>query len=229
VGSQGSRAITERLAQQSEAVLVMEPAHGTAVKTSRKGVGDFTLKVTGVSAHAGLDFSRGQSAVLELARQIERIAGFTNLDRGLTVNVGVIHGGTRSNVVPAEAEAEVDVRIARKADGATIERRFRALRAVNRKCSLEVTGGINRPPMERTKQVAALYQKARSIAAELGFELGEAAVGGGSDGNFTGALGIPTLDGMGPVGEGAHAENESVEVRWLPLRAALLAGMVERH
>lgn len=227
VGSAGSRATTERLAQQSEAVLVLEPAHGTAVKTSRKGVGEFTLKVTGVSSHAGLDFSSGQSAVLELARQIERIAGFTNLDRGLTVNVGVIRGGTRSNVVPAEAVAEVDVRIARKADGAVVERKFRALRPVNRKCSLEVTGGINRPPMERTKQVAALYQKARGMAAELGFELGEAAVGGGSDGNFTGALGIPTLDGLGPVGEGAHAENESVEVRWLPIRAALLAGMID--
>jgi glutamate carboxypeptidase len=228
LGSQGSRATTERLAQQSEAVLVLEPAHGTAVKTSRKGVGDFTLKVTGVAAHSGLDFSSGQSAVLELARQIEHIAGFTNLERGLTVNVGVIRGGTRSNIVPGEAVAEVDVRIARKGDGASIERRIRALRPVNRKCSLEVTGGINRPPMERTKQVAALYEKARGIAGELGFELDEAAVGGGSDGNFTGALGIPTLDGMGPVGEGAHAENESVEVRWLPKRAALLAGMLEK-
>jgi glutamate carboxypeptidase len=166
--------------------------------------------------------------VLELARQIEHIAGFTNLERGLTVNVGVIRGGTRSNIVPGEAVAEVDVRIARKGDGASIERRIRALRPVNRKCSLEVTGGINRPPMERTKQVAALYEKARGIAGELGFELDEAAVGGGSDGNFTGALGIPTLDGMGPVGEGAHAENESVEVRWLPKRAALLAGMLEK-
>jgi glutamate carboxypeptidase len=228
VGSMGSRAITERLAKQSEAVLVIEPAHGTDVKTSRKGVGDFTLKVTGVPAHSGLDFSKGQSAVLEMARQIERLNGFTNLDRGLTVNVGVIHGGTRVNIVPAEAVAEIDVRIARNGDGAAIERKIRGLKPVNKKCKLEITGGINRPPMERTRQIAALYGKARDIAAEMGFELGEAAVGGGSDGNFTGALGIPTLDGLGPVGEGAHAANESVEVAWLPKRAALLAGLIER-
>ncbi len=229
VGSEGSRAVIEKLAQESEAVLVVEPAQGTSVKTARKGVGGFTIKVTGVAAHAGLDFTKGQNAILELARQIERVSGFTNLNRGLTVNVGIVHGGTKaSNVVPAEAMAEVDVRIARLQDREAIERKFRALRPVNRKCRLEVTGGINRPPLERTAKVAALYTKAQAIARELGFELGEAAVGGGSDGNLTAALGIPTLDGLGAVGEGAHAAHESVLVDWLPRRVAMLAGLIEK-
>ncbi|MFB3814838.1 MAG: M20 family metallopeptidase [Terriglobales bacterium] len=227
-GSDGSRHTTEALAKEAEAVLVLEPAQGTAVKTARKGVGDYTMKVTGVAAHAGLDFEKGHSAVLELARQIERIAAFTDLQRGLTVNVGVIRGGTRTNVIPAEAVAEVDVRIARLADAEEIDRKFRGLTPVNPHCKVEITGGINRPPLERTTGVARLYEQARGIAAELGFELGEAAVGGGSDGNFTGALGVPTLDGLGAVGEGAHASNESVLVEWLPRRAALLAGMLER-
>jgi glutamate carboxypeptidase len=228
VGSTGSRARTERLARQSEAVLVLEPGHGTAVKTARKGTGGFTMRVEGVAAHAGLDFSKGQSAVLELARQIERVSGFTNRERGVTVNIGVIHGGTRANVVPAEASAEVDVRFGRRSDGVAVERRIRALRPFNKNCRLEITGGINRPPLERTKAVAALYAQARAVAGELGFDLGEAAVGGGSDGNFTGALGIPTLDGLGAVGEDAHAADESVEVAWLPKRAALLAGLIAR-
>jgi glutamate carboxypeptidase len=229
VGSEGSRQTTETLAKEAEAVLVLEPAQGTAVKTARKGVGDYTLKVSGVAAHAGLDFEKGHSAILELARQIEHIAGFTDLERGLTVSVGMIRGGTRTNVVAAEAIAEVDVRIAQLADGDAIDRKFRALSPVNPHCRLEVTGGINRPPLERTAGVAALFGKARSVAAELGFELGEAAVGGGSDGNFTGALGVPTLDGLGAVGEGAHAANESVLVEWLPRRAALIAGLLENQ
>jgi len=228
VGSPGSRAITERLARPCQAVLVLEPAMGTAVKTARKGAGEFTLKVTGVAAHAGLDFAAGHSAVLELARQIERVSGFTDLRRGVTVNVGVIRGGTRANVVAAEAVAEVDVRITGRRDQAAIEQKFRFLRPNNRHCRLEVTGCITRPPMERTQAVAALYRQARSIAGELGFELDEAAAGGTSDGNWTAALGIPTLDGLGAVGEGAHARHESVRLEWLPRRAALLAGLLER-
>jgi glutamate carboxypeptidase len=230
VGSESSRGITEALAKRSAAVLVCEPAQGLhgALKTARKGVGEFRLKVTGVASHAGLDFEKGQSAILELARQIERLAAFTDMKRGVTVNVGTVHGGTRTNVVAAEAVAEVDARIARLADGAWIERKFRALKPVNRKCKLEVSGGINRPPMERTEGVATLYRMAGQIAQELGWKLEEAAVGGGSDGNFTAGLGIPTLDGLGAVGEGAHAHHESVLVDRIPRRVALLAGLIER-
>jgi|SRR5579864_78941 len=228
VGSQSSRAITEKLARESAAVLVLEPAAGShgAVKTSRKGVGDYELLVRGEAAHAGLDFEKGQSAVLELAHQILEIPNLVDLQRGLTLNVGKISGGTRVNVVPAEAKASIDVRIARKEDAAEIDRRLRALKPVNPKCRIEIRGGINRPPMERTPGVAVLYEKAVDVAHKLGWKLEEAAVGGGSDGNFTAALGIPTLDGLGAVGEGAHAEHESILVSELPRRAALLAGLI---
>jgi len=230
VGSETSRELTEELARKSAAVLVLEPAQGLdgKAKTARKGVGDFTVKVRGAAAHSGLDFEKGQNAVVELARQIDRIAGFTDLSRALTVSVNIVRGGTKGNVVPAEASADIDVRIGKLKDGAAIDKKFRALRPLNRKCKLEVTGGINRPPLERTKAVALLYELARDIYAELGSELGEAAVGGGSDGNFTGALGIPTLDGLGAVGEGAHANNESVLISELPKRVALVAGMIAR-
>jgi len=228
VGSESSRAITEKLAKKSAAVLVCEPAFGLhgALKTARKGVGQYTVKVIGCAAHAGLDSEKGQSAIVELARQIGEIAGFTDRKRGITVNPGVVRGGTRSNVVPAEAMAEVDARIARLADAARLDRKFRALRPFNKKCRLEVSGGLNRPPMER-KATAALFAEAQALARELGFELAEAAVGGGSDGNFTAALGIPTLDGLGAVGEGAHAANESVLISELVPRTALLARLIE--
>ena len=227
-GSVSSRSITEKLAQQCAAVLVCEPSGpGGALKTARKGVGAFTMKVTGQASHAGLDFEKGQSAILELAHQILAISRLTDLKRGTTLNVGVIRGGTRSNVVAAEASAEIDLRIAHKGDGAIMERQIRGLRPVNRKCKLEIEGGINRPPLERTKQVVALFELARSIAGELGFALDEIAVGGGSDGNFTAGMGIPTLDGLGAVGEGAHAAHESVVAAELPRRAALLAGLIE--
>ena len=226
-GSPASRSRTESLARECEAVLVAEPAQGTAVKTARKGTGSFTLRVTGVAAHAGLDFAKGQNAIVELARQIGQVSAFTDGQRGLTVNVGFICGGTvTANVVPAEALAVVDVRIPRPQDVPEIEQRFRSLKPFNPHCKLEVTGGIHRPPWERTTAGGALYQQARKISGELGFELEEAAVGGGSDGNFTAALGIPTLDGLGAVGEGAHAEHESVLIDWLPKRAALLAGLI---
>lgn len=230
VGSEASRKVTEKLAKKSAAVLVLEPAQGLdgKVKTARKGVGDFTVKVTGVASHSGLDFEKGQNAVLELARQIEHISSFTDLGRGLTVSVNLVRGGTKANVVPAEASADVDVRIGKLKDGGVIEKKFRSLKPFNRKCGLEVTGGINRPPLERTKAVAALYEIARGIYSEFGANLGEAAVGGGSDGNFTGALGIPTLDGLGAVGEGAHASNESVLISELPRRATLVAALIER-
>ncbi len=230
VGSDSSRAITESLAKKSAAVLVLEPAYGFqgAVKTARKGVGGYLVKVTGKAAHAGLDSQKGANAILELARQIEKISSFTDLKKGLTVNVGVVSGGSRTNVVPAEASAQVDVRIAHIKDAAGIDKQMRSLRPFNRKCKIEITGGINRPPMERTAGVAALYAQAAAIARELGWKLGEAAVGGGSDGNFTAALGIPTLDGLGGVGDGAHAPHEHILISELPRRAALIAGLIEQ-
>ena len=229
VGSDSSRAITESLAKKAAAVLVLEPSYGFegAVKTARKGVGEYLVKVTGKASHAGLDFQEGVNAILELARQIERVSSFTDLKKGLTVNVGIVSGGSRTNVVPAEATAQVDVRIARLKDAAGIDKKMRGLRPFNRKCKLEITGGINRPPMERTAGVAALYAKAVAVAGELGWKLGEAAVGGGSDGNFTAGLGIPTLDGLGGVGDGAHASHEHILIPELPRRAALVAGLIE--
>ena len=225
-GSPVSRPITEKLASQCGAVYVLEPAQGLAYKTARKGTGNWRIDVRGVAAHAGVDFEKGASALHELARVIETVSNWTDLKRGLTVSVGLAGGGSKTNVVPAEAWAEVDVRIARAADGKRIERKFAALKAVDRRCSLIVTGGINRPPMERTRGGAALYRRAHALAADLGMALDEAATGGASDGNFTSALGIATLDGMGAVGEGAHAVHESILLEHLAPRTALLAGML---
>jgi glutamate carboxypeptidase len=229
VGSDSSRLITENLARKSLAVLVLEPSHGTkgAAKTARKGVGEYVLKVTGKAAHSGLDFEKGESAVLELAKQIIAISKLIDLKRGLTLNVGTAQGGTRVNVIPASASAVLDVRIARKQDAAGIDRKLRSLKPFNRKCKVEISGGINRPPMERTATVAGLFKQAVEIARQLGWKLEEAAVGGGSDGNFTAGLGIPTLDGLGAVGEGAHATHESIVISELPRRTALLAALIE--
>ncbi len=232
-GSAISRAHTERLARGAEAVFVLEPAQGlpgsrdnAAYKTARKGVGQYRLDVTGVASHAGVDFERGHSAVLELATLLQQVARFTDLSSGLTVNPGVIGGGTRSNVIAAEAWAEVDVRIARLIDEGRVDTLFHELCVSNPFCRLRVTGGINRPPMERGPGTVRLYEQARTMAAELGFDLPEASTGGGSDGNFTAGLGIPTLDGMGAVGEGAHAAHESILLDHLLPRTALLAGMI---
>jgi glutamate carboxypeptidase len=227
-GSQHSRALTESLAKKCASVFVLEPAQGLggAYKTARKGVASYRLQVHGVAAHSGVDFAHGHSAVLELARQIETASAFTDPARGITVNAGVIGGGTRSNVVAAEAWADFDVRIAKAVDAQRVDRRFRSLRALDRRCTLEVGGGLNRPPMERTSGTAALFHHAATMAAGLGFHLQEAATGGGSDGNFTSALGIPTLDGMGAVGEGAHSNGESILLEALVPRTALLAAMI---
>ena len=226
VGSHVSRPITERLALASSAVLVLEPAQGLACKTARKGVGDYHLHITGVAAHSGVDFERGHSAILELARLLQTVAGFTDLRIGRTVNPGVISGGTRSNVIAEHAYADVDVRIAKASDAAKVAKLFRSLRCVDPACKLEITGGLNRPPMERKPGTVALYKQARKLAAELGFTLDEAATGGGSDGNFTAALGVPTLDGLGAVGAGAHAAHESVVIEHLVPRTALLAALL---
>ncbi len=233
VGSPISRPHTERLAREAEAVFVLEPPQGlpgtpddAAYKTARKGIGNYRVQVTGVASHSGVDFTRGHSAVLELARLLPRIAALPNLERGTTVKPGVIGGGTRSNVVAAEAWAEVDVRIARAEDAAGVEAALQALRCEDPACTVTVTGGINRPPMERKQGTVLLFQRARRLAAELGIDLKEASTGGGSDGNFTAALGVPTLDGMGAVGEGAHAKRESILRDELLPRTALLAAMI---
>jgi glutamate carboxypeptidase len=226
VGSPVSRPITERLAKESQAVFVLEPAQGLAYKTARKGVGEYRLRVTGIASHSGVDFERGHSAIREIARLVETVSGFTDPARRRTVNCGVIGGGTRSNVVAAEAFAEVDVRIAKASDAVRVDRLFRRLKVSDPGCRLEVTGGINRPPMERTPGTVALFRQARKLAGGLGFALDEASTGGGSDGNFTSALGVPTLDGMGAVGEGAHAAHESVVIEHLAPRTALLAAMI---
>lgn len=230
VGSASSRAATEALARGADAVLVLEPAQGPAgaLKTARKGVGGYTLRVEGRAAHAGLDFERGQNAILELSRQICAVSSLADADRGVTVNVGRVSGGTRPNVVPAEATASIDVRVRTQPDAAELHGKITSLKAFNSHCKILVTGAINRPPLERTAGVIALYQKARSIAKQLGWDLKEAAVGGGSDGNFTAALGVPTLDGLGAVGGGAHSPEEFAVISELPRRAALLAGLIEQ-
>jgi glutamate carboxypeptidase len=230
VGSHSSRALTEAMAAKSKCVLVLEPGTGLTgkLKTARKGVGGYTVTVSGKAAHAGVDFQNGANAITELARQISVIAGLTDLDKGLTVNPGVVRGGTRTNVVPAEAVAEVDFRVARMRDFTSLERKFRGLRAQDKRCTVKVEGGLNRPPMERTREIGKLFELARGLAAEMGVALEESATGGGSDGNFSAALGVPTLDGLGTVGEGAHAVHESILIDRIADRTALLAGLVAR-
>ena len=228
VGSESSRPLTEQAARSSATVLVLEPGTGLEgkLKTARKGVGDYTVSVKGRASHAGVDFGNGASAIVELARQVERIAGFTRRERGLTVNPGVIAGGTRTNVVAAEARAEVDIRVARLKDAPALDKKFRRLRPFDKRCSIQVEGGLNRPPMERTPAIGRLFSLARALAKQLNVDLEESATGGGSDGNFTAALGVPTLDGLGGVGEGAHAANESILIDRIADRTALLAMLV---
>jgi glutamate carboxypeptidase len=227
-GSETSRALLEGEARRSEAVLVLEPSlPGGALKTGRKGCGDFELVIRGVPAHAGIDPSKGASAIRELARQILRIEQLQEPARGVTLNVGVVRGGTRANVVADEARALIDVRVPTMADADRVSAALAGLRPEIEGTSLEVRGGIERPPLERSDGVMRLYRAARAVAAELGRDLGEGTTGGGSDGNFTAALGVPTLDGLGAVGDGAHATYEHVVIGDLPWRAALLAGLVK--
>ncbi len=228
VGSDVSRALTEEAAKASAAVLVLEPGTGLTgkLKTARKGVGDYLVTVRGKASHAGVDFTNGASAIVEISRQIEKIAGFTNLEKGITVNPGVVHGGTRSNVIAAEASTHVDFRVPRMKDAAWIEAQFGRLKAFDKRCSLVVEGGLNRPPMERSAGVRRLFGMAEKLAAEVGVDLEESMTGGGSDGNFTAAMGVPTLDGLGAVGEGAHALNESLLVNRIADRTALLAKLI---
>jgi glutamate carboxypeptidase len=228
-GSATSRALIEREATAASAVFVLEPGlPGGAVKTGRKGVGEFTLLVEGVAAHAGADPGHGASAIAELAHQILALQRLQDPTVGLTVNVGVIAGGTRSNVVAERATAEIDVRITRAEDGPRIDAALRALRPADPRTRLRLSGGINRPPLERTPGVARLFALAREVGAELGWVVTEGSTGGASDGNFTAALGVPTLDGLGALGDGAHALHEHVSIDSLPRRAALLAGLIAR-
>jgi glutamate carboxypeptidase len=227
IGSGTSRAAIEREARRSDAVLVLEPASGLdgCVKTGRKGVGEVEVVATGRAAHAGLNPEEGINAIEEIALQLTRISRWNQPNRGITVNAGVIEGGTRTNVIPEKARVVVDVRASRAGDMRALERKFRALRPILRGATLQIRGGFNRPPMER-KTSAALYAQARALAKKMGVTLGEAYVGGGSDGNFTAALGVPTLDGLGAVGEGAHSPDENILIRALPERAALVAGLL---
>src|SRR5262245_51621019 len=228
VGSNSSRTLIESEARQCKAVLVLEPSlPGGTLKTVRKGVGRFTVKAIGKAAHAGIDPSKGVNAIEELSRQIIKLHAMTDTVCGTTVSVGVVQGGTRSNVVPAEAAAEVDVRIASIEEAGRITNAIEALRPELPGALLEIRGSINRPPMERSTDTDRLFEAARTIAAKMAIDLKQGSTGGASDGNLTSALGIPTLDGLGPIGDGAHALGEWVDTNSLPQRAALIAELIE--
>lgn len=228
VGSDTSRALIESEALAHQVVYVLEPAHPphASLKTWRKGVGTYRIKARGVAAHAGAAHDQGVNAIEELAYHILAIQALTDYEAGTTVNVGVVSGGTRSNVVPAEAWADVDLRVMNQAEAERFDRFMRSLTPRLRGAFVEVAGGLNRPPMVRTPTTVALFQRAAAIAAELGFSVDETGTGGGSDGNFTAALGVPTLDGLGVAGDGSHAQHEHAIISSLPERAALLAGML---
>jgi glutamate carboxypeptidase len=228
IGSETSRREIEREARRSDAVLVLEPSLGRdgRLKTARKGVGTAEIIVTGRAAHAGIDPGAGVNAVHELALQIARLAKTNDSRGGITVQATVIAGGTVSNVVPDHARAEVDIRYTRLADAPGIDRKILGLRPILKGARIEVRGGVNRPPLERTAGVRKLFHRAQALMREIDVQLGEGSTGGGSDGNFTAALGVPTLDGLGAVGDGAHSPREHVVIRALPKRSALLAGLL---
>ncbi|MFY9620670.1 MAG: M20 family metallopeptidase [Pyrinomonadaceae bacterium] len=226
-GSKTGRALVEEEARRTKQALVLEPpAPGGEVKTARKGVAMWTVAAQGIAAHAGLNPEAGASAILELARQTERFHSMKNSASGTTFNVGVVSGGTRSNVVAAEAKIEVDVRFSRMKEAQRISELMRNLEPFDKRIRLTVAGGLNRGPLERTEGVVRLYQLAREVAGCLGFELRERSVGGASDGNFVAALGVPVLDGLGPDGDGAHATHEHVLISDIVRRCAMLAGLI---
>lgn len=230
IGSGTSRTLIEQEAVKSDAVLVPEPAAARtgALKTSRKGVGRFTVEIKGKASHAGNHHEEGISAIQEMAHQILFLHSLTDYAQGTTLNVGVARGGTTENVVAEQAELRVDLRISKVEEGERITKIIHGMQPHLAGVSLKVSGGINRPPMERTNQTEQLFKLAQTCSSELGFQLTEESVGGGSDGNFTAALGIPTLDGVGAVGEGIHAENEHVEIDQLPVRAAFFANLLAK-
>jgi glutamate carboxypeptidase len=226
-GSHTGRALVEEEARKAHSVLVLEPpVAGGSVKTARKGTGMFTMEAQGLAAHAGLEPEKGASAILELSRQVLRLHELNDFERGITVNVGVVQGGTRSNVVAAHAQAEIDLRFSTAEEALQLEEKILGAQPFDERVRLTVSGGINRPPLERTEKVASLFELARGVAAKLDFELKEAAVGGASDGNFVAALGVAVLDGMGIDGDGAHATHEHIVLDDIARRGALLAGLI---
>src|SRR5713226_1640392 len=227
IGSESSRKLLEAEARRSDAVFVLEPSFGPRglLKTARKGVGIGELTVHGRASHAGLAPQEGINAIHELAQHLARIEKWNDLRRGVTVNAGIVEGGSRSNVIPERARAVLDLRALRVSDMRSLERQLHSLRAIHRGARLEITGGFGRPPLER-KMSAALFARAKSLAAQMGLTVGECTVGGGSDGNFTAPIGVPTLDGLGAVGDGAHSANEHIFIHTMPARAALLASLL---
>ena len=227
IGSESSRKLIEMEARRSEAVFVLEPAFGPRglVKTARKGVGEAHLIVTGRASHAGLAPEEGINAVHELAAQLTRIEEWNDMRRGISINADIVEGGTRTNVIAERARAVLDLRALQTSDMRSVEHRLHALKPLHRGAKLKISGGFDRPPLER-KMCAALFARAKSLASQMNLSLGECTAGGGSDGNFTGALGIPTLDGFGAVGDGAHSDHEYIVVNTMPVRAALLAALL---
>jgi len=227
IGSGSSREVIQAEAQRSDAVFVLEPSLGPRglLKTSRKGVGEAELLVRGRASHAGLAPEEGINAIHELAAQIARIEKWNDLRRGVTINADIVEGGSRTNVIADRAKATVDLRAWRFADMKALEKRIHSLKPIRKGAKLEILGGFDRPPLER-KHSAALYDRARALASQMGLPLGEAAAGGGSDGNLTAAMGVPTLDGMGAVGDGAHSDHEYIVTKTMPQRAALLAALL---
>jgi glutamate carboxypeptidase len=226
VGSFTGRELVEREADNAEFCLVCEPSAGGKAKTGRKGTGNYVLSARGVPAHAGLDPEKGASAILEISRQVPKLHRLENPEQGTTVNVCTINGGTTTNVIPEHAECSIDVRFSTMAEGERIESELQDLKSHDARVSLLVSGGINRPPLERNAQTLALYEKAKRIADAMNYEFGETQVGGASDGNFVAALGIPVLDGLGVAGDGAHTLHEHILVSDIPKRAALIASLL---
>src|SRR5712664_2071129 len=227
IGSESSRKLFETEARRSDAVFVLEPSFGPRglLKTTRKGVGTAELTVHGRASHAGLAPQEGVNAIHELARQLARVEKWNNFRRGVTISAGIVENGSRSNVIPEHARAVLDLRALRVSDMRSLERKLHALRPLHRGARLEISGGFDRPPLER-KMSATLFARAKSLAAQMGLSVGECTVGGGSDGNFTAALDVPTLDGLGAVGDGAHSSHEHILVNTMPIRAALLASLL---
>jgi len=226
VGSDTGRTYVEREAKSAKYCLVFEPSANGKVKTGRKGTGGYTLKTHGIPSHAGLDPKKGASAILEISRQIEKLHSFTDFELGTTISVGTVKGGTTTNVIPAEAECSIDVRFETMEEASRVENELKSLTSFDERVKLELLGEINRPPMERTEGVMELYRKAKSIAQTFDYKVEETQVGGASDGNFVGALGIPVLDGLGISGDGAHTLDEYILIDDIPKRATLLALML---
>lgn len=227
IGSHASRKLIEGKARESEVVLVLEPSLNGKLKTERKGAGGIDITIIGRASHAGLDPTRGASAVEEAARVVQFLKTLNDPGKGTTVNVGRLEGGTRRNVIPGEARMEVDFRIMKEEEGERIMDEMRRFRPADHRVKIKVAGGMNRPPMRKTDGTEKLFQLARKVGTELDRELEESSVGGGSDGNFCAAMGIPVLDGLGAVGDGAHSESEVIDVNEMPVRAAILERLLE--